>query len=110
MAIVAGLVRECRVARRLQTGVAGPVTCRPGFLICRPGNELRMGCNAGDLTLDLLASILGPVEVIATGPVRSPLPVTGPCSRCGSSTTVYGPAGSPLCDQCRDGGAPGRAK
>jgi hypothetical protein len=49
---------------------------------------------------DLLRDLLG-AEVIATGPNESPLPVTGPCSRCGSSTTVYGPAGSSLCDICR---------
>lgn len=54
----------------------------------------------GDRALNLLADLLG-AEVIATGPVDSPLPVTGRCTRCGSSTTVYGLAGSPLCDQCR---------
>ena len=69
-----------------------------------------MDPGTGDLTLDLLADILGPVEVIATGPARSPLPVTGHCSRCGSPTVVYGPAGSPLCDRCRDGGASRPAK
>jgi hypothetical protein len=61
--------------------------------------------DTGDLTLSLLADILGPVEVIAIGPNDSPPPVTGHCSRCGSSTIVYGPADSPLCDRCRDAGA-----
>ena len=59
----------------------------------------------GDLTLDLLTDILGPVEVIATGPAGSPLPVTGSCSCCGTITTVYGPKGLPLCGRCRDSGA-----
>lgn len=70
-----------------------------------------MDPDTGDLTLSLLADLLGPVEVIAVGPVDSPLPVTGHCSRCGSSTTVYGPAGRPLCDRCQDDGAsrPGKA-
>jgi hypothetical protein len=58
--------------------------------------------DTGDIIVSLLADVLGPVEVIAIGPVRSPLPITGHCSRCGSSTVVYGPAGSPLCDQCRN--------
>jgi hypothetical protein len=64
----------------------------------------------GDIALDLLAEILGPVEVIAIGPPDNPLPVTGHCSRCGASTTVYGPAGSPLCDPCRASPAAGTAK
>ena len=59
----------------------------------------------GDIALLFLADLLG-AEVIATGPPRSPLPVTGRCSRCGSPTIVYGPAGSPLCDQCRTNGTP----
>ena len=59
----------------------------------------------GDITLALLADVLGPVEVIAIGPAGSPLPVTGHCSRCHSPATVYGPAGSPQWDRCRDGGA-----
>jgi hypothetical protein len=58
----------------------------------------------GDIVLARLADLLGPIEVIATGPPRSPLPATGHCSRCGSSTTRYGPAGSPLCDRCQDSG------
>jgi hypothetical protein len=49
-------------------------------------------------------------EIIADGPKDSPLPVKGHCSRCSSLTTVYGPAGSPLCDRCRDGGASRPAK
>src|SRR6516162_72390 len=53
----------------------------------------------GDIVLNRLAGSLGPVEIIATGPADSPLPVTGPCSRCGTTMTRYGPAGSPLCDQ-----------
>ena len=53
-----------------------------------------MGKDLGDIALNLLADLLG-AEVIATGPPRSPLPVTGPCSRCGASTTVYGPGGRP---------------
>lgn len=69
-----------------------------------------MGKDLGDITLARLASILGPVEVIAIGPPDSPLPVTGHCSRCGSSTTVYGPAGSPLCDRCRASRTAGIAK
>jgi hypothetical protein len=60
-----------------------------------------VGKGTGDGALDLLAGMLG-AEIVATGPVDSPLPVAGHCSRCGSSTTRYGPAGSPLCDQCRD--------
>jgi hypothetical protein len=58
--------------------------------------------HTGDVGLDLLADVLG-AEVIAIGPVDSPLPVTGRCSRCGSSTTIYGPSGHPLCDLCRSG-------
>ena len=64
-----------------------------------------MDPDTGDITLNLLADILGPVEVIAIGPNDSPLPVTGHCSRCGTATTRYGPVGSPLCDQCRNGSA-----
>jgi len=60
----------------------------------------------GDIVLSRLADILGPVEVIAIGPPRSPLPVTGRCSRCDTTTTVYGPRGRPLCDRCRACGAP----
>ena len=63
-----------------------------------------MGENTGDRALKLLADMLG-AEVIAIDPVDSPLPVTGTCSRCGSSTTRYGPAGRPVCDRCRNGGA-----
>ena len=41
--------------------------------------------------LDLLRDALG-ATVIATYPnVRAPLPDTGPCSRCGATTTRYGP-------------------
>ncbi len=58
----------------------------------------------GDPALTLLADLLG-AEVVAIGPVDSPLPVTGHCSRCGSSATVYRPAERPLCDRCRGGGA-----
>ena len=58
-------------------------------------------CRA-DITLALLADVLGPVEGIAIGPAGSPLPVIGHCSRCHSPTTVYGPAGSPLWDRCRE--------
>jgi hypothetical protein len=57
-----------------------------------------VGNDLGDIALNRLADLLG-AEVIATGPPESPLPVTGPCTRCGSPTTRYGPAGSPLCDQ-----------
>jgi hypothetical protein len=64
-----------------------------------------VGKDTGDITLDLLADILGVVEIIATGSADSPLPVTGHCSRCGAATTRYGPAGRPLCDECREGGA-----
>jgi hypothetical protein len=66
------------------------------------GNEYQVDPDTGDVTLTVLTDILGHVEVVAVGPVDSPLPVTGPCSRCGSPTTVYGPNGSPLCDPCRD--------
>jgi hypothetical protein len=59
-----------------------------------------------DIALKVLTDLLGPVEVIAIGPVDSPLPVTGRCSRCGLPTTVYGPKGSPLCDRCRDRPSP----
>lgn len=58
-----------------------------------------------DIALKVLTDLFGPVEVIAIGPVDSPLPVTGHCSRCGSPTTVYGPRGRPVCDQCREGPA-----
>lgn len=60
----------------------------------------------GDIVLNGLTDILGPVEIIAIGPRDSPLPVTGHCSRCGATTTRYGPAGSPLCDLCRDRPSP----
>jgi len=66
--------------------------------------------DTGDIVLNRLADILGPVEIVAIGPVDSPLPVAGPCSRCGTTTTRYGPRGCPLCDQCRDGGASRPAK
>lgn len=74
------------------------------------GNDIRVGENTGDIALALLAELLGPVEVVAIGLPDSPLPVTGHCSRCGSSTTVYGAAGRPLCDQCRESRAPRPAK
>jgi hypothetical protein len=64
-----------------------------------------MDPGTADIALIVLTDILGPIEVIAIGPVDNPLPVTGRCSRCGSLTTVYGPKGSPLCDQCQDGRA-----
>ena len=68
-----------------------------------PGNGNRTDTDAH--LLDLLRGVLG-AKVLATyAHGRAPLPDTGPCSRCGASTTRYGPAGSPLCDQCRDGGA-----
>jgi hypothetical protein len=66
--------------------------------------------STGDVALTLLADLLGPVEIVAIGPVDSPLPVTGRCSRCGQPTTVYGPAGSPLCDRCRALRTAGTAK
>jgi|SRR6516225_13262 hypothetical protein len=53
-----------------------------------------VGQHTGDRALDLLADKLG-AEIIAIGAVDSPLPVTAPCSRCGTTTTRYGPAGSP---------------
>jgi predicted dehydrogenase len=53
--------------------------------------------------LDLLREVLG-AKVIATyAHGRAPLPDTGPCSRCGATTTRYGPNGSPLCADCRAG-------
>ena len=48
-----------------------------------------MGKDLGDIALNLLTDLLG-AEVIATGPPRGPLPVTGHCSRCGPPTIVYG--------------------
>jgi hypothetical protein len=71
--------------------------------VTNPGqrNEHHVDLSTGDVTLDLLAQILGPIEVIAIGPPDNPLPVTGHCSCCGSPTTVYGPRGRPLCDRCR---------
>jgi hypothetical protein len=60
--------------------------------------------------LELLRDVLG-AEVIDAKPAgRTLLPNTGACSRCGASTTRYGPAGSPLCDQCRDAGTSRPAK
>ena len=69
------------------------------------GNNRYVDPDLGDIILARLAELLGPIEVIAIGPPRSPLPVTGHCSRCDSTTTRYGPAGSPLCGRCREGGA-----
>jgi hypothetical protein len=74
------------------------------------GNEHHVDPDAGDIAVDLLAQVLGPVEVIAIGPPDGPLPVAGHCSRCGTTTTVYGPAGHPLCDQCTASPAAGTAK
>ena len=64
-----------------------------------PGNG---HCTDADThALDLLRRVLG-AKVIATyAHGRAPLPDTGPCLRCGTTTTRYGPAGSPLCDRCR---------
>ena len=54
--------------------------------------------------LDLLRDALG-ATVIANYPnARAPLPDTGPCARCGATTTRYGPDGSPLCADCRPPG------
>ena len=54
--------------------------------------------------LDLLREVLG-ATVTATYPnARAPLPDTGPCARCGATTTRYGPDGSPLCAGCRPPG------
>lgn len=61
-----------------------------------------VGKDTGGLALELLADVLG-AEVIATGPVDSPLPVTGRSSGGGSPTTVHGPRGRPLYDRCRGG-------
>jgi len=55
--------------------------------------------------LDLLRHVLGSKVIATYAHGRAPLPDTGPCSRCGATTTRYGPAGSPLCDQCREGTA-----
>jgi hypothetical protein len=82
-----------------------PVTRWPGFLTCKPANHIPVDPDMGDNILARLAYILGPIEIIATGPRDSPLPVTGHCSRCGTTTTRYGPAGSPLCDRCGSGEA-----
>jgi hypothetical protein len=70
------------------------------------GYDTCVGESTGDIALDLLAEILGSVEVIAIGPPESPLPVSGHCSRCGSSMIRYGPAGRPQCDRCRDSAQP----
>ena len=68
-----------------------------------PGNG---HCTDTDIhALDLLRNMLGAKVVATYAHGRAPLPDTGPCSRCGATTTRYGPAGSPLCDQCRDRGA-----
>ena len=79
------------------------VTARSAIVLATAGNEHRVEPDTGDTALNVLTDILGAVEVIAVGPVDSPLPVTGHCSSCGLSTTRYGPAGSPLCDRCQDG-------
>ena len=47
------------------------------------GMDTHVDTGKGDAALTLLADLLG-AEVIAIGPVDSPLPVTGHCSRCGS--------------------------
>ncbi len=70
--------------------------------ITNPGQGINkcVGTGTGDRAVGFLGA-----EIIADGPVDSPLPVTGHCARCDSSTIRYCPAGSPLCDRCREGGA-----
>jgi predicted dehydrogenase len=51
--------------------------------------------------LDLLRRVLGAKVITTYAHGRAPLPDTGPCSRCGATTTRYGPNGSPLCADCR---------
>lgn len=107
-----------RVLERTRSTLAKPGHRWPGFSVpatpaIRPaaaGNDTLVGTDAGDIALTCLAALLGPVEVVAIGPPGMPLPVTGRCTRCGSTTTVYGPAGSPLCDRCRDSAASRPAK
>jgi hypothetical protein len=78
--------------------------------VANPGGGNRDHVDPGDVTLNLLADILGPVEVVAIGPVDSPLPVKGRCSRCDTPTTAYGPRGRPICDRCREDGESPLAK
>jgi hypothetical protein len=67
-----------------------------------PGN--RHDTDRHTHTLDLLRDAFG-AKVIATYPnARAPLPNTGPCARCGATTTRYGPDGSPLCAGCQPPG------
>jgi hypothetical protein len=94
VAIVPGPARECWVARR-----PGPFTAAP--------RKLTHEYVAAPVRVD---AALGPVEVIAIGPPDSPLPVTGHCFRCGEPTTVYGPRGRPICDQCRASRTAGTTK
>ena len=105
----------CSRCRPVRSFPAYPVnapgfTAGPAIVLAAAGNDIHVDPDTGDTTLNVLTDILGPVEVVAVGPAGSPLPVTGNCSRCGSATIVYGPAGSPLCDRCRDGGASRPAK
>jgi hypothetical protein len=85
-------------------------TARPAIVLAAAGNEHRVDPDTGDTALNVLTDILGPVEVVAVGPVGSPLPVMGHCSRCGAPSVVYGPGGSPLYDQCRASRTAGTAK
>jgi hypothetical protein len=77
------------------------LTSRATIVSGPTGNAHHTGDTDTDTALAVLTDILGPVEVIAIGPARTPQPVTGPCSRCGSPTTLYGPRGRPVCDNCR---------
>jgi hypothetical protein len=76
-----------------------------------------VGGNSGDIALDLLADILGPVEVIATGPPDSPLPVTGtapaavrprPCTGRPGARCATGAERTALRDPPRPPGTPSR--
>ena len=51
---------------------------------------------------DLLRRVLGAKVVATYEHGRAPLPDTGPCSRCGTTTVRYGPAGKPLGHRCRE--------
>jgi hypothetical protein len=65
----------------------------------RPGN--RHYTDTDTHALDLLRHVLGAKVIITYAHGKAPLPDTGPCSRCGTTTTRYGRNGSPLCADCR---------
>jgi hypothetical protein len=79
-----------------------PRGCNRRISEALPGNENYTDTDTH--ALDILRQVLGAKVITTYAHGRAPLPDTGPCSRCGTTTTRYGPAGSPLCDQCREGG------